>query len=80
MSVQGLIQKLTTLRDRDVDRQFDNIVDAYRRFPFLGELASDPDTTGWGAAEICWWLNISTPTAVVIKFWDGSTIKTVTST
>jgi len=80
MAISGLIQKLAIIRDRDVDRQFDNFVDAFTRFPYLGELSSDPSTTGWGAGEICWWIDISTPTAIVIKFWNGAAIRTITST
>jgi len=46
-------------------------------FPFLGVIDTDPTTTGWGAKDICWWVNNSTPTAIVIKYWNGGATKQI---
>lgn len=44
----------------------------------LPQLASDPSTAGWGTGEKGYaWFNT---TGNVLKYWDGSAIKTVTAT
>jgi len=76
---KGIVQKLGSLKDRDTDRQIDNIMLFFKDFPFLGMLADDPTTTGWDDEDVSWWVNTNNASAVVIKFWDGSAVKTVTS-
>ncbi len=77
---RGIIQSLFTFRDQNLNVQMDNIIGAVRLFPFLGVLATDPTTTGWGVGDICFWVNNGTNTACVIKYWDGDGVKTVTAT
>ena len=76
---RGLVRKLPGVLDKNVVAQFDNIISAARKFPFLGILDSDPDTTGWGVKDLCFWINNSTNTACVIKFWDGDEVKTIST-
>lgn len=77
---KGVVHKLKSLTDRDTDRQIDNFMQFFNQFPWLGILSTDPDTTGWGTDDICWWINNNTATAIVIKFWNGSATRTVSST
>jgi len=71
----GIVKKTAPFQDRNLDTQIDNLVEGLTSFPFLGVLTSDPTTTGWGAKDICWWINCGTPTAIIIKHWDGSAIQ-----
>ena len=75
----GLIKKLFLFQDKNLDRQIDNIVGSLNQFPFLGILSTDPDTTSWTVKDLSWWINNSTDTACVIKFWDGDEIKTIST-
>jgi len=76
---KGVITRTYTPQDRELASQLDNILKGLGLFPFLGVIDADPTTTGWGAKDICWWANNSTATAVVVKFWNGSAVKTVTT-
>jgi hypothetical protein len=80
MGNKGIIQKVRRIPDANIEAQFHNIIQGLNLFPSRGVLSTDPDTTGWGAADICIWVNNSTATAVKIKIWDGSAIKTITMT
>jgi len=73
----GIVKKTAPFQDRNLDTQIDNLVETLSLFSFLGIVTSDPTTTGWGAKDICWWINAGTATAVTIKYWNGSAVKTI---
>lgn len=75
--MQGLIQKLFSFKDKNLDRQIDNLTQGLTQFPFLGVLSTDPTTTSWGVADICWWINNATDTQCLVKFWDGDETQTL---
>jgi len=75
----GIVKKTASFQDRNLDTQIDNLVEGLTSFPFLGILTSDPTTTGWGAKNICWWIYCGTPTAIVIRYWDGGRIQNFSS-
>jgi len=77
MAKNQLIKKTSRIQDAEIERQFDNIIDAMTLFPFIGMFSTDPTTTGWGIANICWWVNTGTSTAIRIKYWNGAAVKTV---
>lgn len=79
MAKNTLITKTSRIRDQEIARQFDNIVNALNQFPFIGMFSTDPTTTGWGEGDVCWWVNTSTATAITIKFWNGAAVRTITS-
>ena len=76
---RGIIQRLHNFKDRNLDAQIGNIIGAARLFPFLGVLAADPTTTGWADKDICWWVNKADPDTILIKYWDGDGVKTITA-
>lgn len=76
---RGLIPYHRARGESEIQEQLWKVVDSLNRFSFLGVLSSDPTTTGWGAEDLCWWVNIATPTTAVIKFWNGAAVRTVTT-
>lgn len=76
---RGLVPYFRARGERELEEHVHKITRALNEFPFLGFLSVDPDTTGWGAQDLCIWVNNATPTAVVIKFWNGAAIRTITS-
>jgi len=77
---KGVIQKLSSFKDQTLDSQIANLTRGLSLFPFLGVLAADPTTTGWDGEDICWWVNAATPTVIVLKMWNGSSVKTFSTT
>jgi len=75
--MKTLIQKTATLQDPVADEFADQVARGHVRF--LGYLDSDPDTTGWGTPEVTAWFTKSGG-AFALKFWDGTAVKTVTTT
>jgi len=75
---RGISKKFHQISNKKINDQIDNMLKAAGMFPFLGVLSTDPTTTGWGVDDICWWVNNSTDTAVVIKYWNGAAVKSVT--
>lgn len=65
----------TPFKDPDVDAQVNELVIGLDCW--LGIQDSDPSTADWGSTDFFIWVNNATPTAKVIKFWDGDEVKTV---
>jgi len=76
--VKGTLDVIETLRVRGGGLSEISGPTKLNQFVWFGPRTADPDTTLWSATEAGrTWYN---STSNKLKFWDGTTIRTVTST
>lgn len=75
--MKTLMVKVGPIADPIIDDQVSTIIAGHVRF--LGYRDADPDTAGWGKADVCEWY-LWDSGAWIKKFWDGAAVRTVTAT